>query len=325
MSLTLGEKLRQAREGRGISLSEVAEQTRISPHYIESIELDNYKPLPGGIFNKGFIKSFAKYVGVDEQEALADYMLVINQNEGKEDEDLKTYKPEVLTDNYSSPSMLPTIIGAAIILALMTVGILFGLNYFSQTDAPAAATNISTNKTGGDTNTTAPVADANSPVMATLKVEFKASNQPVPISTVTDGTKSDKVVVAGGSTMFEPKESLTVNYNKWNADKVQMMINGKSIALPSVPVNPRDKRIEFTISKDNLGQIWTSGSVSTEVPPAGTGANANVTTTTTRAPATVRPTLGPRPSIAAGNTAGAPTPKPAVKPPVVPPRPAANN
>ncbi len=40
MSLTLGEKLRQAREARGINLSEVAEQTRISPLYIESIEND---------------------------------------------------------------------------------------------------------------------------------------------------------------------------------------------------------------------------------------------------------------------------------------------
>ncbi len=60
MSLTLGEKLRQAREARGITLSEVAEQTRIAPLYIESIENDDYRGLPGGIFNKGLVKSFAK-------------------------------------------------------------------------------------------------------------------------------------------------------------------------------------------------------------------------------------------------------------------------
>ena len=70
MSLTLGEKLRQAREERGISISEVAEQTRISPHYLDSIENDDYRTLPGGIFNKGFVKSYAKYVGIDEQDAL---------------------------------------------------------------------------------------------------------------------------------------------------------------------------------------------------------------------------------------------------------------
>ena len=72
MSLTLGEKLRQAREERGISISEVAEQTRISAHYLESIENDDYRPLPGGIFNKGFVKSYAKFIEIDEQEALQD-------------------------------------------------------------------------------------------------------------------------------------------------------------------------------------------------------------------------------------------------------------
>ena len=61
MSLTLGEKLRQAREARGITISEVAEQTRISALYLEAIENNDYRTLPGGIFNKGFVKSFAKY------------------------------------------------------------------------------------------------------------------------------------------------------------------------------------------------------------------------------------------------------------------------
>src|SRR6185369_11249664 len=99
MSLTLGEKLRQAREERGISISEVAEQTRISPHYIDSIENDDYRTLPGGIFNKGFVKSYAKYVGVDEQEALQDYSRLISQQEGAGGEEPKTYRPEVLTDD----------------------------------------------------------------------------------------------------------------------------------------------------------------------------------------------------------------------------------
>ena len=49
--------------------------------YLESIENDDYRPLPGGIFNKGFVKSYAKYVGLDEQEALQDYAGSVAQNE----------------------------------------------------------------------------------------------------------------------------------------------------------------------------------------------------------------------------------------------------
>ena len=78
MSLTLGEKIRQAREERGISISEVAEQTRISALYLESIENDDYRPLPGGIFNKGFVKSYAKHLGLDEQEALQEYAALLS-------------------------------------------------------------------------------------------------------------------------------------------------------------------------------------------------------------------------------------------------------
>src|SRR5882724_1605929 len=103
MSLTLGEKLRQAREVRGITLSEVAEQTRIAPIYLESIDNDDYRSLPGGIFNRGFVKSYARYVGVDEQEALADYSRLMV--EAEVDDEPKFHRPEVLTDDRSTSSM----------------------------------------------------------------------------------------------------------------------------------------------------------------------------------------------------------------------------
>src|SRR5688500_2509716 len=99
MSLSLGEKLRQAREARGLSLSEVAEQTRISSQYLQSIENDEYGILPGGIFNKGFVKSFAKFVGVNEQEALEDYSRLISASNSAVADEPKRYRPEVLTDD----------------------------------------------------------------------------------------------------------------------------------------------------------------------------------------------------------------------------------
>src|SRR6476659_9462975 len=139
MSLTLGEKLRQAREARGISISEVAEQTRISPQYIESIENDDYRGLPGGIFNKGFVRSFAKYVGVDEQEALMDYSQLIAVNSAQPAEEPRTYRPEVMTDDRSYASNAPTIIVAVLILGLMTAGVLFLVNYLRRPSEPVAA------------------------------------------------------------------------------------------------------------------------------------------------------------------------------------------
>lgn len=319
MSLSLGEKLRQAREERGFTLSEVAEQTRISSLYLESIENDDYRILPGGIFNKGFVKSYAKFVGLNEQEALLDYSQLLAESEGPDTGDLKLYKPEVLTDDRSSASMTPTIIFAVVILALMTGGVLFLVSYLKQPAAePPANTATKTNLNAAaerPANVEAP--PSNAPDMATLRVEFKTLSQPVRLSAISDGVKSDNMVAAGSTATFEPKESLTLNYNRWNAQAVQLTINGKTITLPGAPLDPKDKRIEFTINRDNIGQIWTSGAISTAVPPA---ADANVAVVQTEQPAAaaptpVRPTPVPKPSV---NANTGPRPTPDRKPPETP-------
>ena len=66
MAAGIGEQLRLAREARGIALRDISEQTRISMRYLEAIETDDYNRLPGGIFNRSFIKAYAKFVGFDE-------------------------------------------------------------------------------------------------------------------------------------------------------------------------------------------------------------------------------------------------------------------
>ncbi len=266
MSSTLGEKLRQAREARGVSISEVAEQTRISRLYLECIENDDYRTLPGGIFNKGFVKSFAKFVGVDEQEALKEYSLLIFNQGTPVLEESKTYRPEVLTDKSDSPSSLPTIIIAAVILGLMTVGILAVKNYLQSEPAPATNTaanaNINANTaanvalTNINTNV-APVSDA--PTMNNLKVEFKALKSPVALSSTTDGTKINANVTPDSARILEPKQSLRLSYAKAQSSNVEMTINGKTIILPTT--NANRNVIDFEINAENLKQIFESGQI----------------------------------------------------------------
>ncbi len=274
MSETLGEKLRQAREERGITLSEVADQTRISSLYLESIEHDDYRNLPGGIFNKGFVKSFAKYVGINEQEALADYSRLIAGTEDANEAELKVYRPEVLTDDRFGSSMMPTVIVAVVILAIMTGGILYLVSYLQKPTAPSANTaTVSTPSPANDARTNSVLSTA--PDMATLKVEFKATTVPVSLTATSDGKLSSNVVPAGSTTIFEPKDSLKLSYSRSLAQTVQLNINGKNIVLPSVPPNPKRNIIEFEINKGNIGQIWQSGAISTEASPANPVANAN--------------------------------------------------
>lgn len=317
MSQTLGEKLREAREERGISVSEVAEQTRISPLYISSIEKDDYKPLPGGIFNKGFVKSYAKFIGIDEHEALQDYARIVTETEGKEDDGLRKYRPEVLTDDNSTSSMVPTIIFAGIILALMTGGILFAVNYLqNQPETPPTARNTSTTantNVSSDTNTST-LPTTGIPTMAALKVDFTASTDAVSLSSVTDGKSAVALVAAGSTVSFEPRESLKLSYSKSLAQSARLLINGKQIELPQTPREPRRAAIEFEINKDNLAAIWESGRVSFEQP---TPTPAPTTLATPATDPTAAQTQQPTPATVIPRPATPrPTPKPATPEPL---------
>lgn len=271
MSITLGEKLRQAREERGISISEVAEQTRISPHYLDSIENDDYRTLPGGIFNKGFVKSYAKYVGIDEQEALQAYSAIISSQESSAENFGGSYKPEVLTDDRSSGSMLPTIIFAVIILGLMTGGLLMLVNYIqsqpaqqaSATPTPTANANVSAT----NTNTSAPAATS---TPDEIKVEFK-SPEAVDVTATIDGKAETGRVTPDASKTFTGKDSVKLRYYRGFADRVQITVNGKQITPPAAP--PKGVGIEFEINKGNVVAIMQTGQVPGAPTPA---ANANV-------------------------------------------------
>jgi len=340
MALSLGEKLRQAREERGISISEVAEQTRISPLYIESIENDDYKTLPGGIFNKGFVRSYAKFIGFDEQEALSDYSQLAAENEILSEQPLKVHRSEVLTDDNSTRSMLPTLIFAVVILGLMTAGVLFLLNYLQSPGPEVAANkNANSNPTGNTANNAAvatpiPV-QGTAPTMATLKVDFQAATDPISLLAVSDGVSTNPMVQGGGGIVsFEPKEALRLTYSKSLASSARLFMNGKPIVLPEGPLNPRRNTIEFEINRDNVTRIWEEGKIVPALPVAPVNTNAAVqtpmpsaspTTVPTRPPATPRPTPAVTPPPANGQPANRPRPTPTVPAARTPvPRPSPN-
>ena len=165
---------------------------------------------PGGIFNKGFVKSYAKFVGINEQEALFEYSKLIASAEGSEDSELRRYRPEVLTDDSSTRSSVPTIIIALLILGVMTAGILLGLSYLRQSDSLASNNAVSpVNANSNVSNSSATVENKTTggvPDMDSLKVEFTATSEPVSLTATTDGKTSTSIVAAGSSSIFEPKD-----------------------------------------------------------------------------------------------------------------------
>ena len=65
-----GEGLRSAREERGIALDDIAIATRVSLRNLSALENERFRELPGGIFNRGIVRSYARYIGLDEDETV---------------------------------------------------------------------------------------------------------------------------------------------------------------------------------------------------------------------------------------------------------------
>ena len=73
MSESLGEYFQKAREAKGLTLEEAAARTRILPQYLKAVEDNNYAKLPDEVFAKGFVRSYARILALDEATVIRQF------------------------------------------------------------------------------------------------------------------------------------------------------------------------------------------------------------------------------------------------------------
>jgi cytoskeleton protein RodZ len=74
-----GSKFRQAREKKNLSLDDVSNVTKISTRMLKAIEEEHFDQLPGGVFNRGFVRAYAKHLGLNDEEAVTDYLACLRE------------------------------------------------------------------------------------------------------------------------------------------------------------------------------------------------------------------------------------------------------
>lgn len=74
-AVSFGEELKRERELREISLREVSESTKISLRYLQALERNDFENLPGGVFNRGFVRAYSKFIGIDPESMVDAYLL----------------------------------------------------------------------------------------------------------------------------------------------------------------------------------------------------------------------------------------------------------
>lgn len=68
-----GHSLRQEREQRGATLEQISESTKVSARHLQALEDERWKDLPGGVFNRGIVLGYCRFLGLDEREWLDRY------------------------------------------------------------------------------------------------------------------------------------------------------------------------------------------------------------------------------------------------------------
>lgn len=122
-SLTLGEKLKKLRSERRISLAEVYKSTKIQVKYLEYLEDGEYDKLPAKVYVKGFLRSYANFLGVSES-----YLIKLYEREQGIQENIKNTSQE---EKIAEPIKFPKFIITPKIMVMSAVGLLvFGCFFY---------------------------------------------------------------------------------------------------------------------------------------------------------------------------------------------------
>lgn len=133
-----GGKLRLARERRGISLRQIAANTKISVAVLEALERNDISKLPGGIFSRSFVRSYALEVGLDPDRTVQEFLDRFESQSAASNIETHAAVPEEESSFESQQRM------AHVVLTLVLISVpLIGLVLYFTRRAPRPAPPVS--------------------------------------------------------------------------------------------------------------------------------------------------------------------------------------
>lgn len=251
----LGASFKKARETAGLHLEKIAADTRISVRFLLAIESEDFHILPGGIFTRGFIRTYAERVGLDPQLVLADYDRMSAAAEEPVDV-LRNAEGENSRRNDRNLYLI-----AAGVLVVLVVGYYVANRRSAPPqDAPAPAAAVTQPApepekvsppapTPATTPAAVPVASPPAIAVSTLVLDVSVKDLTW-IRVSLDGAAAINETLGSGVTRrFSAERSVDVTIG--NAGGVSMKINGRDMGQ----LGEAGKVREFKITKENAEQI----------------------------------------------------------------------
>lgn len=273
---SFGERLQREREMRGITLEEIAEATKIGTRSLRALEEEDFAKLPGGIFNRGFVRAYARYLGIDEEQAVNDFRAVCKEEEQPLPSPTDRKRDDVPV--MREPSHSRWVVLALLLLLAGGVGS-WRMGWFrnliasrpqqpesSSAPPPASASKAPEAMTAGGSATPAagsPVSSRPGPTAAsapetepasspasssqtTFTLDIKASQDSWVEITVDGKVVAREVMRARGERSFSANRQISVRTG--NSAALEFSHNGRPLTLASEPGKPRT----FTFTAEGL-------------------------------------------------------------------------
>lgn len=121
--MPLGQALKEAREARGLSLDRIEEETKIRKKYLAALEEEQYHVLPGRVYTKAFLRTYARLLGLDADAVLAEFRA---QNPLETREAAAGDRPAVPAEGRKKPVFRRFLLLAGVIVVLVAFNSLYG-------------------------------------------------------------------------------------------------------------------------------------------------------------------------------------------------------
>jgi len=241
----IGKRLRAAREGKGVSLRHIADTTKLGISTLEALERGKVSRLPGGIYRRAIVRSFASEVGLDPEETLQAFL-------AQHPDDLPPPSSSRVADPVIIAEPRPPrrgLLQAAVKLFGAAVPVLAGFYYFGGHSSPSSATKrMENNLPARPTDVWSPeivpaggFSEAPPPALHPVVVRLTASSSCVLRVTADGRLVLARRIEAGEQVEIELSDELLLSGD--DAGAVQFSVNGQAGRLLGQAGEPLDVRI----------------------------------------------------------------------------------
>ena len=222
----IGNSLREARLRQNLDFPRIEEGTKIRGKYIQALEAERFEVLPGDTYVKGFLRTYAEYLGLDGQLYVDEY----NSRFASVEEPMTPSTPPTRPRHRVSESNFVVVALAAIVAITVLVVVAFGFGDGTSSDPTVGPVGSSTGESTTGTTTASQPASEGKPKATLARLLVRASGGDCWM-VVKAGGPQGEVLYSG--TLEQGQGQRFVRKRLWlqlgNPDALSMKLNGKSV------------------------------------------------------------------------------------------------